>query len=67
MQVVATLGRALCALGRYFFVRAPSREEAQKQMREESSKMHQALGRLDSELVRLEGALRAERRHGEVK
>lgn len=48
----------LRAAARYFFVNAPSREEGRAQVREQANKMHEALGRLDGELARLDHAMR---------
>lgn len=48
----------LTALGRYFFVKAPSRQESQVQVTRASAKIKAAVSRLNRELESLEGSIR---------
>jgi hypothetical protein len=52
------ISRWLPALGRYLFVKAPSRQESQVQVARAGAKIKVAVSRLDRELKSLEGSMR---------
>lgn len=55
----------LSALGRYFFVKAPSRQESQVQVTRAGAKIKVAVSRLNRELESLEGSMRERAKMGE--
>ena len=57
----------LSDLVRYFFVKAPSRDETHEMIQTESAKMHQALNRLDVELAHLDKIVRPKRSEAQTR
>lgn len=58
MAVAHALCRLIRALGRYFFVKAPSRTESRVEVASATARVVLAVNRLDMELERFDGALR---------